>query len=209
MLLLSLFTILILTGCAKQDMVLTLHDDDSADFTMSVTIETGDLPFGESDLRGDLAEARDEAEAEGFEATIIDEDDLIGLEVNYSMDDISDLSDELFDGEVPAFIIEKVDENVRELTFFLEGDGDEMTASMLDSQLTIEFPSVPVEHNAHDEDGNSLTWYIDLSEDTEGYAEYDISQSSGSLNWLYIIVGAVIVVVIAGAVIAKRGKKTE
>ncbi len=195
--------ILLLSGCAKHEMVLDLKEDDSAQFEMTVSVDTTQVPFGESELRREIAEASQEAEKEGFTVQVIDEETEAGLIVSRTIEDVTQLeADDLIDDAAEFIEVQALDHHTRVLNIQFTGEEDEMAAAMLDSSLVVHFPSVPVSHNAHSEDGQTLTWYIDVAEGTEVHAEYETGSSTSML-----LIAGIIAILLGGIAVLLLKRK--
>ncbi|SFM23429.1 hypothetical protein [Salibacterium qingdaonense] len=204
--LLLLGGVMLLSACAEHNMELEIHNDDSGEFTMDVEVDLSDVPFGKSQIRQQLVNGQEELQKEGFQTTLEDEEDRLYMEASRSFDSLTEAdTNELLNEGTDSILLEEVSETKRVLDVPFEGEGDEMAGSMIESTLTVNFPTTPEEHNAHKADGSELTWYIDLAEGTDVYAEYEVQQ--GSTVGIIVVTGLVVILAGVAAYFVFRRKR--
>jgi hypothetical protein len=186
---------LLLTGCVKVEMDLTLSSDDTVD---------GYYVFAVAEGVGELMELSDEEAAEqlfGSEGEITDQfangtvesytaDGWVGTKVSFT-----DESLDVLDNADQGFVITREGDE-----FVLVGEnsatGEEEVPEGAEMSLAVTFPGAVTEHNGTLE-GNTVTW--DLTTATELSARGGATESSSIPVWM-ILAGVALVLVIAAAV---------
>ncbi|MBB5173802.1 LppM family (lipo)protein [Texcoconibacillus texcoconensis] len=211
---------LFLTGCAQQDLVMEVYDNDSADVEMNVTFDTSSLPFGVEEMREDLEREMEMAEEEGVEAEIIDDEEAerLGISIKKHITDVTREMEPLFEDDdfVTTYnddtLVSRVSDSTRVIDMLVSPQEEAvdmgMDMDMIDVTFTGHFPTEPVDHNADSVDGNTLTWDIDYSQGSEVYAEYEVDGGSDAVvaYALALIMVAVVGIFIAVVVSRKRLK---
>jgi len=205
--LLLLPLLLVLAGCFRLDMGLTLHEDDTVDLSMEVADLTGMM------ARSDMpcSDLEDVSGAEDMEVTVeeIEEDGNVGCRMVASGAAIDSMTD-------GGMTIERVDD-----TFVFEFDGDEtgmgdpaaledMPAGMEpDVSISVTFPGEVIEADG-EIDGNTVTW-TGLEAFTAGGSATGSATGGGAggvSTAVWIVLGVVALLAIAALIffITKRNR---
>lgn len=208
-----------LTGCFKVDMDLDVHADDTVDGTIIAALDAQLAAMAEEDESESLLDDL----PEGAEVEEYDEDGLVGEKVTFTdvpLEEFADLSSGGEPDSDPFTLTRDGDEFVFEGTVdaqemaggdmagdapaddeFAQGMTEMMERAFADAEfrVSITFPGEIRETNG-DVDGTTVTWDLDLTEDSRMHAV--AADSSGLLGVGLIplaIGGAVLLALLGGA----------
>ena len=210
--LLLLPLLLVLAGCFRLDMGLTINADDTLDVTMEVGDVTGMATRADMDCSELESEMVGDADGVEFTATDIEDDDgNVGCRITASGAPLDSLAD---DG---GMSVQKVDDTY---VFTFEGDGagmqdfsdfEDMPAGMQPQvSISVTFPGSVIEADG-DIDGNTVTWTGMEAFATGGTATGEASGGvlggGGSNTVIWIILGIVILLAIVALIVLLMKKK--
>jgi len=194
----------LLSGCMKMHIDIVWNEDNSASLSMTVGVATYALSMmdmSEEEMQTQLRESFEEDMA-GEDYTIKDfsDSEYTGITITVKIDDITKNTEDNLDHLKFTF-----DDTGGTKTYTVTGDfmdsdvmGDEADEFDVDSRITIVMPGRLRSHNATERSGNRLTW---IQEDPNVAVQiYARSEGGGGLLWLWITIGAVVLV--AGGVVA-------
>ncbi|WP_062210568.1 LppM family (lipo)protein [Demequina oxidasica] len=204
-LVLSVVSVAALSGCMRMEMSLELSDHDTASgsYVMAIKEGAGEQLGATSDqeaadqLFGDLGEG-----IEGASVTEYNEDGYIGTKATFEDQSFAALNLDSDDMRISR----EGDEYVVAGTYGSNESADlgELPDDAV-ATLAITFPGKVVETNGTVE-GNTVTW--DLKQDSDDlYARGAASPDSGVPIWLWLAIGFVALVVIAGVVVLILGSR--
>jgi len=199
--LLVLPLLLVLAGCFRLDMGLTINEDETLDVSMEVADRTGiatrdDLDC--ADLESQLTDAPEEVE---FTVTEIEDEDGIGCRMEAIGSPIDSMSGE-------GLTIEKVDDT---FVFAFEGDAAGMDTGSLEDMpagmepqvsISVTFPGEVIEADG-EIDGNTVTWTGIEAFSTGGTATGEATGSGvagGVDTWVWVVLAVVALAAIAALV---------
>ncbi|WP_061963139.1 LppM family (lipo)protein [Demequina aurantiaca] len=204
-LVLSVVSVVALSGCMRMEMSLELSDHDTASgsYVMAIKEGTGEQLGATSDqeaadeLFGDLGDG-----IEGASVTEYHEDGYVGTKATFEDQTFADLNLNSDDMRISR----EGDEYVVAGTY---GSGEAANLGELPDDavatLAITFPGKVAETNGTVE-GNTVTW--DLKQQSDDlYARGAASGDSGMSLWLWLAIGFVALVVVAGVVVLILGSR--
>jgi hypothetical protein len=219
---------LLLAGCLKLDMAITLSSDDTVDGEMVFAVNKELLELTGQDVDDLLGDTAVPDDVEGATAEPYEDDRFAGTRVTF--DDVA--LEEVQEGSDPdSLSIERVGDTfeVSGVMDFgtedpeLEGNPfEEQIAEAFDSaeiRIAVTFPGEVLETNGR-VDGTTVTWEPAFGERTEimavasasgdgaGDAGTEAAGSSGESSsgspWLYVILGLIVIGVVAGVFLMMR-----
>ncbi len=216
--LLMVFT-LMLTGCVRLNVELTIKDDGTADVSMLYAVMS-DIADEGTELS---EEEKNEILAEGGEYASYNEDGYVGYTITMKDLPVENLGSESGLGEVSNDMnITQTEDGYRFESTLFGGDNAEDVQSAiayLDTyggymKFTLHLPEPAKSSNATsvEDDGKTLIWDVAAMDDTGTlYAEFNLpkSGSKSGFNAMFIIIGLVAVAAIVAIIIlATKKKKT-
>lgn len=207
--LLLLPLLLVLAGCFRLDMALTINEDETLDVAMEIADRTGMATRDDlncADLESEITDAPEEVE---FTVTDIEDEDGIGCRMEATGSPIDSMTGE-------GMTIEKVDDT---FVFTFEGDAagmdtgslEDMPAGMEpDVSISVTFPGRVIEADGQI-DGSTVTWTGIEAFSAGGTATGEASGSGaagGVDTWVWVVLGVVALAAIAALVyfISKKNR---
>jgi hypothetical protein len=218
----------VLSGCVKLDMAITLHSDDTASGTVVYAIQDSAaeaLGQDPEDLLTQGTEGEDPATdfGEGATSAPYHEGGYTGTQITFKGTSIDELGQ---DGDEDALTIKRdgdefVVSGTLDLTELADDSGDlgdsdslvspDQIASLFDVTIAVTFPGEVVSADKSAKvDGNTVTWTSDagtvLTLDARGKATGD--DGGGVPVWVWILIGVVVLAAAAAVVFAltRRGR---
>jgi len=218
----------VLSGCVKLDMAITLHSDDTASGTVVYAIQDSAakaLGQDPEDLLTQGAEGEDPATdfGEGATSAPYQADGYTGTKITFKGTSIDKLGE---GSDADALTIKRdgdefVVSGKLDLTELADDSGDtgdtgslvspDQIASLFDVKISVTFPGEVVSADKSAKiDGNTVTWTSDdgtvLNLDARGKATGD--GGGGVPVWVWILIGVVVLAVAAAVVFAltRRGR---
>lgn len=221
---------LLVSSCIEVKVESDFEEDGSArhvfEFTMErqALEELGEMGEEALDIQDDFSESQREAENAGYEAELIDTDELLGMRISKTVEDNSDLGQVINDlysvgaegeGATTAFSGSYTsDGDTHTLTLTVDGTslmGEEvsdsemeippaMMSNFLDMSYTVRMPGELVEDETNGRilpDGR-VTWDLPLS-GTATFTAVSRTESSAASVLMWVVLGGLLLLFIGGA----------
>lgn len=186
--------VLVLSGCYRVDMAVTIHSNETIDGSAIIAIDKSVLSMAGGTIDDVIP---DDALDDSGSVEPWTEGDLVGKKFTFEKTPISEFGDD------DMKVTHEGDTFVMDGTLDMSSDeGDDATASGGTVKVSFTFPGEIVEANGDiDEETNTVTWSpTDLSVPLEMHAVgKDGAAAGGVAPWLYAV-GAAALLLVAGAI---------
>ena len=195
----------LLSGCMKMHIDIIWNEDNSASLSMTIGVATYALSMmdlTEEDMQQQLRESLEEDTEVSDDYTIenYSDSEYTGIVATIKIDDITKSDEDSIEHLKFTFEESGGTKIYTVIGDFMDSDimGNEAEEFEIDTRITIVMPGRLVSHNATESSGNRLTW---IQEDSNvAVSIYARSEVGGGMPWLWIVIGAVVLV--AGGVVA-------
>ena len=192
---------LLLCGCMKMHVDVVWNEDNTATVSTTIGMEKTALEMMETTEEDIQQQFRESFEEEGdYTIENFSDDTHAGIIATQKLDDITADSGDVGDGIIFVYTEQggkktyTVSGELEGLEMASDGDltGGGITLEDIDMKISIVMPGTIVSHNATEQDGNKLTWILSGSEVISIEAVSEIT--GGGLLWLWIVLGAVVLI---------------